>query len=161
MLERGLTWILVPYPYAQGWRPAITVKQILVGIQDLLDQPNPADPAQTEGYHLFIQVLCLFSQLNSFFFCFIKSPNSFAGGLVSFYERKPEEMYSSFVFNFSKWYTYIHHEIHCVGLFIKSELWLLILNDYRNFLKPVVRIRAYQMVTWVVISVFVMSCANG
>ncbi|KAJ6971660.1 SUMO-conjugating enzyme SCE1-like [Populus alba x Populus x berolinensis] len=29
-----------------GWRPAITVKQILVGIQDLLDQPNPADPAQ-------------------------------------------------------------------------------------------------------------------
>ncbi|XP_073041111.1 SUMO-conjugating enzyme SCE1-like [Primulina eburnea] len=38
-----------------GWRPAITVKQILVGIQDLLDQPNPSDPAQTEGYHLFIQ----------------------------------------------------------------------------------------------------------
>ncbi|KAI7730930.1 hypothetical protein M8C21_032487 [Ambrosia artemisiifolia] len=38
-----------------GWRPAITVKQILVGIQDLLDTPNPADPAQTEGYHLFIQ----------------------------------------------------------------------------------------------------------
>jgi len=33
------------------------VKQILVGIQDLLDQPNPADPAQTEGYHLFIQVI--------------------------------------------------------------------------------------------------------
>ncbi|KAL0904620.1 hypothetical protein M5K25_026749 [Dendrobium thyrsiflorum] len=38
-----------------GWRPAITVKQILVGIQDLLDQPNPADPAQNDGYHLFIQ----------------------------------------------------------------------------------------------------------
>ncbi|CAN6698314.1 unnamed protein product [Malus baccata var. baccata] len=38
-----------------SWRPAITVKQILVGIQDLLDQPNPADLAQTEGYHLFIQ----------------------------------------------------------------------------------------------------------
>ncbi|GMN34577.1 hypothetical protein TIFTF001_004767 [Ficus carica] len=42
-------------PHYVGWRPAITVKQILVGIQDLLDQPNPADPAQTEGYHLFIQ----------------------------------------------------------------------------------------------------------
>jgi ubiquitin-conjugating enzyme E2 I len=38
-----------------GWRPAITVKQILVGIQELLDQPNPADPAQTEAYQLFIQ----------------------------------------------------------------------------------------------------------
>eukprot|EP00252_Welwitschia_mirabilis_P025011 TRINITY_DN765_c0_g1_i2.p1 TRINITY_DN765_c0_g1~~TRINITY_DN765_c0_g1_i2.p1 ORF type:complete len:169 (-),score=26.44 TRINITY_DN765_c0_g1_i2:335-841(-) len=37
-----------------GWRPAITVKQILVGIQDLLDQPNPADPAQTDAYHLFV-----------------------------------------------------------------------------------------------------------
>ncbi|KAL9265795.1 SUMO-conjugating enzyme SCE1-like protein [Drosera capensis] len=32
-----------------GWRPAITVKQILVGIQDLLDSPNPSDPAQTDG----------------------------------------------------------------------------------------------------------------
>ncbi|KAH0884663.1 hypothetical protein HID58_060759 [Brassica napus] len=41
--------------HPHGWRPAITVKQILVGIQDLLDTPNPADPAQTDGYHLFIQ----------------------------------------------------------------------------------------------------------
>ncbi|KAJ7538373.1 hypothetical protein O6H91_11G045500 [Diphasiastrum complanatum] len=39
----------------QGWRPAITVKQILVGIQELLDAPNPASPAQTEAYQLFIQ----------------------------------------------------------------------------------------------------------
>ncbi|KAL5223440.1 hypothetical protein ABZP36_010079 [Zizania latifolia] len=38
-----------------GWRPAITIKQILVGKQDMLDQPNPADPAQTDGYHIFIQ----------------------------------------------------------------------------------------------------------
>lgn len=38
-----------------GWRPAITVKQILLGIQDLMDQPNPSDPAQTEGYQLFMQ----------------------------------------------------------------------------------------------------------
>ncbi|KAM2945109.1 hypothetical protein COP2_028059 [Malus domestica] len=29
-----------------GLRPAITVKQILVGIQDLMDQPNLVDPAQ-------------------------------------------------------------------------------------------------------------------
>ncbi|KAL0689656.1 hypothetical protein Bca4012_089334 [Brassica carinata] len=35
---------------------AITVKQILVGIQVLLDTPNPADPAQTDdGYYFFIQ----------------------------------------------------------------------------------------------------------
>lgn len=36
------------------WRPAISVKQILVGIQDLFDQPNELDPAQTEGYQLFV-----------------------------------------------------------------------------------------------------------
>ncbi|KAK3020025.1 hypothetical protein RJ639_004985 [Escallonia herrerae] len=38
-----------------GWRPAISVKQILVGIQDLLDEPNPAHPVHNEAYHLFIQ----------------------------------------------------------------------------------------------------------
>ncbi|KAK9079833.1 hypothetical protein SSX86_001506 [Deinandra increscens subsp. villosa] len=40
-----------------GWlETTITVKQILIGIQDLLDSPNPADPTQTEGFHLFIQL---------------------------------------------------------------------------------------------------------
>ena len=37
----------------EGWRPSITVKQILLGIQDLLDSPNPASPAQSEAYMLF------------------------------------------------------------------------------------------------------------
>ena len=37
----------------EGWRPAITVKQILMGIQDLLDQPNPNSPAQSEAYNLY------------------------------------------------------------------------------------------------------------
>lgn len=32
--------------------PSITVKQILLGIQDLLDNPNLADPAQREAYML-------------------------------------------------------------------------------------------------------------
>ncbi|XP_039032985.1 SUMO-conjugating enzyme SCE1-like [Hibiscus syriacus] len=40
-----------------GWRPSITVKQILVGIQDLLDQPNASDHAQTEGYQLYVSNL--------------------------------------------------------------------------------------------------------
>lgn len=38
-----------------GWRPAITVKQILLGVQELLDEPNANDPAQTEAYTLFVQ----------------------------------------------------------------------------------------------------------
>jgi len=33
----------------EGWKPAITIKQILLGIQDLLDDPNPDSPAQSEG----------------------------------------------------------------------------------------------------------------
>lgn len=37
----------------EAWRPAITVKQILLGIQDLLNDPNPESPAQAEAYNLF------------------------------------------------------------------------------------------------------------
>jgi len=37
----------------KGWRPAITVKQILIGIQDLLDNPNPSDPANSPAYSLY------------------------------------------------------------------------------------------------------------
>ncbi|CAM9570850.1 unnamed protein product, partial [Discosporangium mesarthrocarpum] len=33
----------------QGWQPGITIKQILVRIQDLLDQPNEANPAHSEA----------------------------------------------------------------------------------------------------------------
>ena len=38
----------------KDWRPAISVKQLLVGIQELLDSPNPEDPAQAEAYQTFI-----------------------------------------------------------------------------------------------------------
>jgi ubiquitin-conjugating enzyme E2 I len=34
---------------AKDWRPAITLRQILLGIQDLLDNPNNNDPAQSEA----------------------------------------------------------------------------------------------------------------
>ncbi|EPY50814.1 SUMO conjugating enzyme Hus5 [Schizosaccharomyces cryophilus OY26] len=37
----------------EGWKPAITIKQILLGIQDLLNDPNIASPAQTEAYTMF------------------------------------------------------------------------------------------------------------
>lgn len=37
----------------KDWRPGITVKQILLGVQDLLDEPNNADPAQEEPFRLF------------------------------------------------------------------------------------------------------------
>lgn len=35
------------------WRPAITIKQILLGIQQLLIEPNPKSPANQEMYLLF------------------------------------------------------------------------------------------------------------
>eukprot|EP01036_Dinobryon_divergens_P029346 gene29346-38425_t len=38
----------------KGWRPAITVKQLLLGIQDLLTSPNPDSPAQREAYEAFV-----------------------------------------------------------------------------------------------------------
>lgn len=38
----------------EGWRPAITIKQMLMGIHDLFDSPNPNSPAQSEAYQLFV-----------------------------------------------------------------------------------------------------------
>lgn len=37
----------------EGWKPSITVKQILLGIQELLDNPNEASPAQSDAYVKF------------------------------------------------------------------------------------------------------------
>nr|CCA24823.1 SUMOconjugating enzyme (SCE) putative [Albugo laibachii Nc14] len=34
----------------KDWKPSVTIKQILKGIQDLLDAPNMNDPAQREPY---------------------------------------------------------------------------------------------------------------
>ncbi|XP_018060146.1 PREDICTED: uncharacterized protein LOC108694966 [Atta colombica] len=39
----------------KDWRPAITIKQILLGIQDLLNEPNVKDPAQAEAYTIYCQ----------------------------------------------------------------------------------------------------------
>ena len=36
----------------KGWQPTITIKQILLGIQDLLDNPNLDDPAQREPFQM-------------------------------------------------------------------------------------------------------------
>lgn len=40
----------------KDWRPAITIKQILLGIQDLLDNPNVSDPAQADAYQSYTYV---------------------------------------------------------------------------------------------------------
>ncbi|PHU23733.1 SUMO-conjugating enzyme UBC9 [Capsicum chinense] len=40
---------------ATGWSPAITVKQILLGIQELLEHPNPSSSAQFECNKLYMQ----------------------------------------------------------------------------------------------------------
>eukprot|EP00164_Ancoracysta_twista_P002295 GFYU01003036.1.p1 GENE.GFYU01003036.1~~GFYU01003036.1.p1 ORF type:complete len:160 (+),score=27.03 GFYU01003036.1:112-591(+) len=38
----------------EAWKPTITVKQIMLGIQDLLDNPNPDSPAQAESYSMYM-----------------------------------------------------------------------------------------------------------
>lgn len=40
----------------EDWRPSITIKQILLGVQELLNTPNPDSPAQAEPYQLFVFV---------------------------------------------------------------------------------------------------------
>lgn len=37
----------------EDWKPAITVRMILTGIQHLLDEVNPDSPAQADAYNLF------------------------------------------------------------------------------------------------------------
>eukprot|EP00916_Digyalum_oweni_P014530 GHVL01023798.1.p2 GENE.GHVL01023798.1~~GHVL01023798.1.p2 ORF type:complete len:160 (-),score=29.50 GHVL01023798.1:1928-2407(-) len=37
----------------EDWKPSITIKQVLLGIQDLLDNPNPQSPAQADPFMLF------------------------------------------------------------------------------------------------------------
>lgn len=39
----------------KDWRPAVTIRQILLGIQELLNEPNIKDPAQAEAYTIYCQ----------------------------------------------------------------------------------------------------------
>ena len=36
-----------------AWKPSLTIKHLLVGIQTLLDDPNNLDPAQEEPYRAY------------------------------------------------------------------------------------------------------------
>ena len=36
-----------------AWKPSLTIKHLLIGIQTLLDDPNNLDPAQEEPYRAF------------------------------------------------------------------------------------------------------------
>lgn len=38
---------------SKGWKPAITVKEILLGIQELLGDVNNSDPANGDAHHMF------------------------------------------------------------------------------------------------------------
>lgn len=48
----------------KDWRPAITIKQILLGIQDLLNDPNIKDPAQAEAYTIYWYLCILYFKEN-------------------------------------------------------------------------------------------------
>ena len=38
----------------EGWRPAITIRQVLTGIQALLNEPNEQSPAQENAYRVYM-----------------------------------------------------------------------------------------------------------
>lgn len=46
----------------QDWRPAITLKQIALGIQELLDLPNPNSPAQEPAWKAFTKDKALYEK---------------------------------------------------------------------------------------------------
>ncbi len=37
----------------KAWKPSLTIKHLLVGIQTLLDDPNNLDPAQEEPFRVY------------------------------------------------------------------------------------------------------------
>eukprot|EP00347_Sterkiella_histriomuscorum_P003324 403364722 len=39
----------------EDWRPSLTIPQILIGIQDLMNNPNEKSPAQADPYIMFTQ----------------------------------------------------------------------------------------------------------
>jgi ubiquitin-conjugating enzyme E2 I len=39
----------------EGWRPSITIKVLLLGIQELMTDPNPNSPAQSDAFLIFTQ----------------------------------------------------------------------------------------------------------
>jgi ubiquitin-conjugating enzyme E2 I len=43
---------------SKAWRPSITLKTMLSGVQDLLDSPNNDDPAQDGAYRMY-KCVCL------------------------------------------------------------------------------------------------------
>ena len=44
------------------WKSSLTIKQILLGLQSLLDEPNPNSPANTHASSLFRTNKSLYSQ---------------------------------------------------------------------------------------------------
>uniref|UniRef100_A0A6B2LN04 SUMO-conjugating enzyme UBC9 n=1 Tax=Arcella intermedia TaxID=1963864 RepID=A0A6B2LN04_9EUKA len=47
----------------EGWKPSISLKQILLGIQELLDSPNKDSPAQKEAITCFLQNMAEYKRL--------------------------------------------------------------------------------------------------
>ncbi|CCG23424.1 Ubc9 protein [Candida orthopsilosis Co 90-125] len=46
----------------QDWKPAITLRQIVLGVQELLDTPNPDSPAQEPAWKAFSKDRKLYEQ---------------------------------------------------------------------------------------------------
>ncbi|KAF6265126.1 E2 ubiquitin-conjugating-like enzyme [Scenedesmus sp. NREL 46B-D3] len=54
--------IISPQPHG-SWKPSITISQILVGIQELLDTPNCGSPAQMPAHHSYTKQRAAYTQL--------------------------------------------------------------------------------------------------
>ncbi|VDM24451.1 unnamed protein product [Toxocara canis] len=39
----------------KDWKPSVSIRELLLGIQELLDNPNVEDPAQADAYQIYCQ----------------------------------------------------------------------------------------------------------
>lgn len=47
--------LVVDFQFFQDWKPSVSVRQLLIGIQELLTNPNVEDPAQADAYQIYCQ----------------------------------------------------------------------------------------------------------
>jgi ubiquitin-conjugating enzyme E2 I len=60
LLDENKDWLVLEKTFTDFTintyrKPSISIKQLLVGIQELLVSPNPEDPAQAEAYQIYVQ----------------------------------------------------------------------------------------------------------
>lgn len=138
----------------KDWRPAITIKQILLGIQELLNEPNIRDPAQAEAYTIFWLVTAktdLFNMKTNFYSFPLKQSKPFR---IRAKSQSSSEIDGSTGINGSTCFTpfFLFNYLHLIIPITFFSLLILLL--YLNNIMPLSVLYFSDFVNFFVISFF-------